>query len=123
MGENRMTQEEQKHMDEKFENLKDLFSEMINNLKRTIDNFTKSMEKKSNEQQVQISLVHAKTNDNELEIVRLNGKVEKIEAVKEAEDETKGKRKKEWQFWLVLIISIVFSISGFLLSLYKILNP
>ena len=123
MGENRMTQEERMHMDEKFESLKDLFSEMINNLKRTIDNFTKSMEKKSNEQQAQITLIHSKTNNNELEIVRLNGKVEKIEAVKEAEDDTKGKGKKDWQFWLVLIISIIFSLSSFIFTLYKILNP
>ena len=145
MGANNMTQEEQKHMDDKFESLKCLFTEMINNLKKTIDNYIKSLETKSKEQQSQISLIHAKTNENEIELIKLegrvntlekveevknemikstmNGKVEKIEAVKKAEEDTKGKSRMSWQFWLVLVMSFIFSLTSTVLTIYEIINP
>lgn len=140
-----MTQEEEKRIDGKFKSLKLLLTEMINNLRETINNFTKSNEIKTNNQQAHMSQVHAIANENTMKVIKLEGKVEKFEetnvlrdkiidmklngevgkikAAKEAEESTENKGMKRWQFWLGISLSTLFSLSALIITIYKIINP
>lgn len=121
-----MTLEEEKLMNEKFENLKEFFTEKINNLEKIFNIYIKSSEDKNINLQVQISQVHAITNENKVDIIKLQERVDKVEAIKIAEnnvkERTEDKGIKKWQFWLALLIPTLFSLSAFIVMLYKLIT-
>ncbi len=121
-----MTQDEKKHIDERFESLEKLVITVINNLKETIENFVKAQDSKMKEQQADICAVTATANENKIKIVALQGRVDTIEKVKAAEEKTEEKIKqdtnqikntgfKKWQIMagiIALIVSLTIGILG-----------
>ena len=107
-----MTPGEIKHVDEQFKSLKDLFIEKIENLKESFQAFINTSLKDSEIQRQDIVRLYDKTNENKEEIIKLKGKVEKIEEVKKAEEGTKDKGFKVWQLVLGLSIPTLLSIIG-----------
>ena len=90
MGE-RMTESEQKYIDKCFEEVKGI----ISNLKEAFENFVKSQNNKTKDQQIQIIKVHAQANENKIEIIKIQGKIETLEAIKNTEDKTEKEIKTE----------------------------
>jgi GTP:adenosylcobinamide-phosphate guanylyltransferase len=114
-----MTPGEQKHIDEKFENLKEFFTEKINNLKDTIDSFSCT----TKDQQVQISIVHSIANENKLNIKELEGDINTIKEVKRAENGIKAKGLKTWHFVLGLCVPFLLNTGISILIYFLITKP
>ena len=116
-GNKNMTPGEIKHVDEQFKSLKDLFIEKIENLKESFQAFINTSLKDSEIQRQDIVRLYDKTNDNKEEIIKLKGKVEKIEEIKKAEEGTKEKGFKVWQLVLCLSIPTLLSIAGLIITI------
>lgn len=116
-GKDNMTPGEIKHVDEQFKSLKDLFIEKIENLKESFQAFINTSLKDSEIQRQDIVRLYDKTNENKEEIIKLKGKVEKIEDIKKAEEGTKDRGIKMWQFWLAFSIPTIMSIIGLTITI------
>ena len=104
-----MTQEELRHIDERFENLKEFFIEKINNIAKILNNYINISDCRHKDQQADISILYTKANENEKNIIRIEGDIKEMKGVKVAENGIKEKGIKMWQFVLGLSIPIIFS--------------
>jgi septal ring factor EnvC (AmiA/AmiB activator) len=119
MGES-MTPTEQQYIDKRFEDLEKLVKTVIDGLKEAFEKFVKSQDEKTKLQQAQISEVHGISNENRYKIKELEGRIETIEKVKEAEERTEEKIKGEvsqnkntgMAKWKVIVAVIAICISA-----------
>lgn len=119
----------EKLFDEKIRNIEKLFeektkhiNEIMCSIRQNVSDFINATTKNISKMNEEIDNLNDKTNNNKNKITELEGKIKTMQEVKKAENGTREKGIKMWQFWLAFSIPTLFALISTIISIIVIIN-